>query len=211
MMPPPRRNPYHAGKQRSASFNLAINRWSSHSARADNRPVDEDRAYAAKEPADDAMAHLVSGVGQVCISASALEWALTYLTGVISVWEDSEYARVLGKPGQPLKEYQQLASRLQVFGLGPEPGRLAADAERLLGQRHRVVHSVMLAEGRRDSTSAYGAWHPRADVTWPVVAADLRTLASDLALCAAEATGFAQAWQERAERDGWPDLSALPG
>lgn len=165
---------------------------------------------AAEEPADHTMARLVSGVGQVCVSASALEWALTYLTGVIAGWEDPEYARVLGRPGQPLREYQQLVPRLEAFGLGPDPGRLAADAERLLGQRHRVVHSVMLAEVRADNTGLYEAWHAKTDTTWPVVPEDLSVLASDLALRAAEAAALAEAWLARSERDGWPDLSAVP-
>jgi hypothetical protein len=171
--------------------------------------VEEIEENAAEEPVDGAMVQLVTGVGQVCISASALEWGLTYLTGVLAGWEDPEFARVLGRPGQPLREYQNLVPRLEAFGLGRDASQLAADAERLLSQRHRVAHSVMLAGTRADNECLYEAWHARTDTTWPVMPGDLSTLATDLALCAAEATSFAQAWQERAERDGWPDLSAL--
>src|SRR5258706_8796289 len=99
-------------KGRLADFvQCRLNCWQPRPARAENGPVDEDTEHAAEEPAGHVMAQLVSGVGQVCISASALEWALTYLTGVIAGWEDPEYARVLGRPGQPLREFQKLVPR----------------------------------------------------------------------------------------------------
>lgn len=64
------------------------------------------------------MAQLVSGVGQVCICASMLEWALTYLTGLIENWDDPKHSEVFGSPGQPLREYRNLVPRLEAFGLG---------------------------------------------------------------------------------------------
>ncbi len=152
------------------------------------------------------MAQLVSGVGQVCISASMLEWALTYLTGLIENWDDAKHREIYGNPGRPLKEYRNLVPRLEAFGLGSDVAQLADDARRLLAERHRVVHSMMMAETKADNEPLYEAWHARTDTTWLVVPEDLNALARDLALCAAEATVFANAWQERAERDGWPVL-----
>ncbi len=152
------------------------------------------------------MAQLVSGVGQVCISAGMLEWALTYLTGLIENWDDAKHSEVFGSPGQPLKEYRNLVPRLEVLGLDPDVAQLANDAGRLLAERHRVVHSMMMAETKADNELLYEAWHARTDTTWPVVPEDLKTLARDLSLCAVEAVAFANAWEERAERDGWPVL-----
>jgi hypothetical protein len=63
-------------------------------------------------PIDQTMTQLVSGVGQVCISASMLEWALTYLTGLIENWDDAKHRDVFGRPRQPLKEYRKLVPRL---------------------------------------------------------------------------------------------------
>jgi len=160
----------------------------------------------ADEPIDQAMVELVCGIGQVCISASMLEWALTYLTGLIENWDDAKHREVFGKTGQPLKEYRHLVPRLEAFGLGSDVAQLADDAGRLLAERHRVVHSMMMAETKADNQPLYEAWHARTDTTWPVVPEDLNTLARDLSLCAAEATAFASAWQERAEHDGWPVL-----
>lgn len=152
------------------------------------------------EPADQAMAQLVCGVGQVCIAASALEWSLAYLTGLIENWDDDKHQKVLSRPGQPLTKYRNLAPQLESSGIGSDAVQLANDAERLLADRHRVVHSVMMADNER----RYEAWHAKNDTTWSVVPEDLNTLARDLALCAAEANAFAEAWKERAERDGWP-------
>ncbi len=152
------------------------------------------------------MAQLVTGVGQVCISASMLEWALTYLTGLIENWDDAKHREVFGCAGQPLKEYRNLVPRLEAFGLGRDVAQLADDAGRLLAERHRVVHSMMMAETKADNELLYEAWHARTDTTWPVVPEDLNALARDLALCAADANAFAGAWAERAERDGWPVL-----
>jgi hypothetical protein len=163
-------------------------------------------------PADEAMKQLVAGVGQVCIAASGLDWALTYLTGVIEIWADEKFTTVVSHPGGPLKAYRTLVTRLEAVGLGLDAAQLAEDAGRLLEKRNRVVHSVMMIGTRPASESLYEAWHARTDTMWPVVPEDLNRLAQDLSQCAAEATAFAKAWQERAERDGWPDLSgSTPG
>ena len=146
---------------------------------------------------------LVRGVGQVCISASMLEWALTCLTGMIENWDDDKHRELVGHPGRALNTYRALVPRLEALGLGPDVAHLADDAQRLLAERHRVVHSVMMTANE----SRYEAWHPRRDITWAADPAALHPLALDLTLCMAEVTAFAGAWKERSERDGWPILS----
>jgi hypothetical protein len=73
-------------------------------------------------------------------------------------------------------------------------------------ERNRVVHSVMMIETKTTNEPLYEAWHARSDTIWPVDPVALNTLARDLAQCAAEVSGFTHAWEERAERDGWPIL-----
>jgi hypothetical protein len=158
-------------------------------------------------PADEAMRQLVTGVGQVCIAASGLDWALTYLTGVIDLWADEKFTKVVSQHGQPLREYRKLVPRLATLGLVPDAAQLADDAGRLLEERNRVVHSVMMIETKAASEPLYEAWHARTDTMWQVAPEDLNRLAQDLSRCAAEAAAFADAWRERAERDGWPILS----
>jgi hypothetical protein len=162
---------------------------------------------SADESIEHETAQLISGVGQVCIVASMLEWALTYLTGLIDNWDDEKHRKVFSSPGQPLKEYRNLVPRL-FLPLREDAAQLADDAGRLLAERHRVVHSVMMIETKAANEQLYEAWHARTDTTWQVVPEDLTTLAIDLGQCVMEATAFAHAWQERAERDGWP---ILPG
>ena len=84
--------------------------------------------------------------------------------------------------------------------------QLADDAGPLLEARNRVVHSVMMIETKATNEPLYQAWHARSDTTWPVDPVALNTLARDLAQCTAEITGFTHAWEERAERDGWPTM-----
>lgn len=155
-----------------------------------------------EQQADTELDQLVRGVGQVCISASMLEWALTYLTGLIENWDDAKHRDVLGHPGEPLRKYRTLVPRLEAFGLGPDVGQLADDAGRLLNERNRVVHSVMMIETKAANEPLYEAWHARSDTVWPVEPAALNALARDLAQCTVEVTAFTHAWEERAERDG---------
>jgi hypothetical protein len=142
----------------------------------------------------------------VCISACMLEWSLTYLTGLIENWDDTKHREVLGHPGEPLRKYRALVPKLEAFGLGPDAGRLAVDAGRLLQARNRVVHCVMMIETKATNEPLYEAWHARSDTIRPVDPVALNTLARDLAQCTAEVSGFTHAWEERAERDGWPVL-----
>ncbi len=160
---------------------------------------------SADEPVDQVMAQLISDVGQVCVSASMLEWALTYLTGLIDNWDDEKHRKVFSSPGKPLREYRNIVPRL-FLDLREDAAQLADDAGRLLAERHRVVHSVMMIETKATNGQLYEAWHARTDSTWQVVPEDLSTLAGDLGQCMMEATAFASVWQERAERDGWPVL-----
>jgi hypothetical protein len=154
---------------------------------------------------------IVTGVGQVCISASSLEWSLAFCTCVLRGEGNDWLIQVCSRPGQPLKEFRKLvrAVATRFPELRADTKKLLADAEQLLGQRHRVVHSAMGGELEPGSRQ-YGAWHARTDTTWPVVPAELNSLARDLALCASEIDAFGTAWEERAERDGWPDLDATP-
>lgn len=115
---------------------------------------------------------------------------------------------VLSSTGQALREYRDLVSRLEAFGLGPDPRTLLEEATKLLQARNRVVHSVMMIDMKGASEPVYEAWHAKADVTWEVDPAALRELAENLSQLCAEAEGFGLAWEERAERDGWPVLPA---
>src|SRR5258708_38917725 len=101
--------------------------------------MDQGTEFSADEPVDHEVAQLVSGVGQVCVSASMLDWALTYLTGLIDDWDDEKHRKVFSCPGQPLREYRDLVPRLFV-PLREDAAKLADDAGRLLAERHRVVH-----------------------------------------------------------------------
>lgn len=69
--------------------------------------------------------------------------------------------------------------------------------------------SAMMGELDPDSR-ACEAWHAKTDAMWSVVPADLNSLARDLAQCAREVDAFGAAWEERADRDGWPLLD-VPG
>jgi hypothetical protein len=163
------------------------------------------------------MVRLVSGVGQVTMAASSLEWALTYLTGLIDLWGDEQHRNVLQSPGRPLSEFTKLTVRLEAlcghspsFTLVADGARLLCDdAKRLLAERNRVVHSVWLAQAATDGQLFYEAWHARSDTTTPVVPDELDALAKALVNCVAEAHGFAGAWKERATRDGWPAIPAI--
>ena len=142
-------------------------------------------------PADQDVDRLVSGVGQVCIAASSLEWSLTYLTGVIEGWDGPKFLNVFGSPGKPLEEFRNLVPRLGAFG--PDVANLLADAERLLAACHQVVHSVMMLEAETVGGPIYKAWQEKSGTIWPVVPEDLNTLAQDLAHCTVEAIAFADA------------------
>jgi hypothetical protein len=154
---------------------------------------------AQNEQMDQMMSRLVSGIGQVCISASMLEWALTYLTGMANDWDHARMIAVISKSGEPMREFRKVVPQLEIPGL--DAARFLADAERLLRERNRVVHSVMMLETEVAGQFLYEAWHPKSDIMKPVDPDDLNTLALDLSQCAAEAGAFADALQEAAERE----------
>lgn len=131
-------------------------------------------------PADEAMKQLVAGVGQVCVAASGLDWALTYLTGVIEIWTDEKFTMVVSQPTGPLKAYRKHVLRLEALGLGPDGAQLAGDAGRLLGERDRIAHSVMMIVTSAANEPLYEARHARADAMWPVMPEDLNRLAPGL-------------------------------
>lgn len=153
------------------------------------------RRRAAKERAELAMARLVNGVGQVCISASSLEWSLAYLTGVVEGWDDEKFAHVIARVRRPLEEFHKVMPKLEIFG-ADDLARILADAEALLGRRGRVVHSVMMLDTTVASAAVYEAWHAKTDATWTVVAEDLNALALEIMNCTAEVVGLTQAFLE---------------
>jgi hypothetical protein len=150
---------------------------------------------------------LVWGVGHVCIAASSLEWSMAYCASVIRCAGDAWFVSVYAAPGQTRSEFQKLmrdvAARFPEHQADTE--RLVADAKYLLDQRNRVVHSAVASERDPDSRF-HEAWHAKTDTIWPVDPVELRNLAHDLERCAREIDDFGTAWEERAERDGWPDL-----
>lgn len=103
------------------------------------------RRRAARERNGQAMAQLVNGVGQVCISASSLEWSLAYLTGVVMGWDDEKFNHVIAHVRQPLEEFRKVVPELTIFGT-EDLAKLLSDAEALLGKRGQVVHSVMMLD-----------------------------------------------------------------
>lgn len=157
---------------------------------------------------EEARDELVRSVGEVCISASSLEWCLAYLTSVLRRWSDERFINTASRSGAPLREFRSVVRSLavlQVPELQDEAERILADAERLLGQRHRIVHSVVLDE-LEPGSRLYEAWHAKSEDIWSVDPANLNNLARDLKQCAAAADAFGTAWEERAEDSGWPDL-----
>jgi len=153
------------------------------------------RRRAAKERIEQAMAQLVNGVGQVCISASSLEWSLAYLTGVVKGWDDEKFTHVIASVRQPLEEFRKVVPELEIFG-AEDLAKLLADAEALVGRRGRVVHSVMMLDGTVASTAVYEAWHARTDTTWTVVPDDLNAPALEIMNCTVEVVGLTQALLE---------------
>ncbi len=153
------------------------------------------RRRAAKALIEQAMAQLVNGVGQVCISASSLEWSLAYLTGVVNGWDDEKFTHVIARVRQPLEEFRKVVPELKIFGT-EDLAKLLADAEALLGRRARVVHSVMMLDTTVASAAVYEAWHAKTDTTWTVVPEDLNALALEIMNCTAEVVGLTQALLE---------------
>jgi hypothetical protein len=151
---------------------------------------------------------VVQGVGEVCIAASSLEWSMAYCTSVIRCAGDAWFIKVYAAPGQTRKEFQELMR--DVAARFPEQKatseRLLADAKDLLDQRNRVVHSAVVSE-RDPGSRFYDAWHAKTDTVWPVDPEGLRNLAHRIDRCAREIDDFGTVWEERAERDGWPDLT----
>lgn len=153
---------------------------------------------------------IVRGVGEVCISASSLEWSLAYLTSVLWCKGNAWFIDVISRPGQPLRKFRDFVRSLAVLApeLQAQAEKILADADQLLMRRHRVIHSIMVGEldpGNR----VYEAWHAKSDTMWSVAAADLNDLARDLKQCAAEADAFGAAWENRPERDGWHNPNAI--
>jgi hypothetical protein len=144
------------------------------------------------------------GVGEVCIAASSLEWSLAYLTSVLWRKGDTWFVGLCSRPGRTLPTFAKFVRSLAFLApeLQLQAERILADAKRLLMQRHRVVHSVMVGE-LEPGSHVFEAWHARSGDTWPVEAADLSRLAADLKQCAMQADEFGTKWEERAEREGW--------
>lgn len=149
------------------------------------------------------------GVGSICIAAASLEWSLAYCSSVLLRRGDDWFRQVAGKTGKPIEAFSKLVAAIEAH----EPAehvraaKLSDDAKRLLDKRHRVVHSVMMGELELGSR-IYEAWHPRSNDFWPVVPAQLDSLAGEIWQCRDEVDAFGTEWEARADRDGWPDLDA---
>ncbi len=83
------------------------------------------------------MDDVVRGVGQVCISASSLEWSLAYCTSVLRCKGDDWFVDVFASPGQPLKQFRKLTS--DVTARMPE---LRADTEQLLATAEQLLSGI---------------------------------------------------------------------
>jgi hypothetical protein len=144
---------------------------------------------------------LVRGIGEVCISASSLEWSLAYLTAVVRYrGNDDKFREIARTPGGPLKEFRKVVRSPGVLR-APEQAeaeKILGDAERLLDNRNRVVHSAIMDE-LEPGSRLYDAWHAKSNSIWSVDPVDLNNLARDLMQCAAAADAFGIAWEERAE------------
>jgi hypothetical protein len=102
------------------------------------------------------------------------------------------------------------AAQLAGEGLPGSPGPQCADsagqqvtyvdADRLLIQRHGVVHSVMVGE-LEPGNRVYEVWHIKSDIIWPVEAIELNHPAADIKQCAAEMDAFGATLEERAESE----------
>jgi hypothetical protein len=144
---------------------------------------------------------LVRGIGEICISASSLEWSLAYLTAVVRYrGNDDKFRDIARTPGGPLKEFRKVARSPGVLQ-APEQAeaeKILVAAERLLDNRNRVVHSAIMDE-LEPGSRLYDAWHAKSNSIWSVDPDALNNLARDLMQCAAAADAFGTAWEECAE------------
>jgi hypothetical protein len=132
---------------------------------------------------------------------------MAYCASVVRCAGDAWFISVYATPGRTRNEFRKLMR--DVAARFPEQqvnaDRMLADAEDLLNRRNHVVHSAVASERDPDSRF-YEAWHAKTDTVGPVDPEELRNLAENLSRCATEIDDFGTAWEERAERDGWPDL-----
>jgi hypothetical protein len=143
----------------------------------------------------------VRGIGEVCISASSLEWSLAYLAAIVRYRGSDDKFRVIARtPGEPLKEFRKVVRSPGVLQAleQAEAEKILVAAERLLDKRNRVVHSAIMDE-LEPGTRFYDAWHAKSNSIWSVDPVHLNSLARDLMQCAAAADAFGTAWEERAE------------
>lgn len=144
---------------------------------------------------------LVRGIGEVCISASSLEWSLAYLTAAVRYrGNDDKFREIARTPGAPLKEFRKVVRSSGVLQAAEQSQaeKILVVAERLLDNRNRVVHSAIMDELEPDSR-LYDAWHAKSNSIWSVDPVDLNKLARHLKQCAAAVDAFGTAREERAE------------
>jgi hypothetical protein len=184
------------------SFNAALR----YAPSADGLLLPLEHSPAENKGMDAELDMVERGIGQICIGASSLEWSMAYCASVILSQSDAWFIKVYARPGGARDEFRKLVhavaasfpeQRAEVEGL-------CIAAEGLLNRRNRVVHSVVASE--RDVDSRFiDAWHAKTDAVWPIDPRELRSLADDLALCAARIDAFGAAWEDGAERRGWPE------
>ena len=144
---------------------------------------------------------LVRGIGEVCISASSLEWSLAYLAAVMRYrGSDDKFRDIARTPGGPLKEFRKVVRSPGVLHAQEQAKaeKILVAAERLIDNRNRVVHSAIMDE-LEPGSRLYDAWHAKSNSMWSIDPVDLNNLARDLMQCAAAADAFGTAWEERAE------------
>ncbi len=64
---------------------------------------------------------IVRGVGEVCISASSLEWSLAYLTSVLWRKGNAWFIDVFSHPGQPMRVFRKFVRSLEALPLSCNP------------------------------------------------------------------------------------------
>ena len=127
---------------------------------------------------------LLQAIGELTLASSRLEFHLAYLVAVARDEDTDWLAATLGKVGEARRS---LAELVKLVGADPAARplvRLRRDADALLDDRSRLVHSVAMWDVS-DAVPAPVFWHPRSDTEATITAGQVREHAHDLGAVAA--------------------------
>ena len=100
------------------------------------------------------------GVGRVVVAAAQLELSLACMVFATTPSPDDLW-KIASVPGRALRDLRRLGSQMPTVDTYDEVRTIAADAEGVLRERHRISHSLYLAgQPSEGSLQGYGV-HPR--------------------------------------------------